>query len=186
MAVERGEKRGRLHLHAIVWSRQLAEMKWYSMWKLMYEKWTHGNVTATMVRNKSAFGYTAKYIVKDLAECVDIKTGEIRKQRLYTWSNKPGLGQSGIELFRKLVESWEGQSMPPNNIKVPILGKLTKVYIPQGAYMRVIKDIKKVPTRDWKKIIAGDPWAERIKTIDVIIEGDIRQSIENLHAQLEV
>jgi len=81
VSLERGGKKGRLHLHAILWSD--ISFSNYKEQRLTYEKaWKHGFcLLRIMYGGKSGFNYASKYILKETL--------------WYSYSRRPGLGSEG-------------------------------------------------------------------------------------------
>jgi hypothetical protein len=144
-AVERGTKKGRLHAHSIVWSRKLSQMSWTDCFWTLYNAWNKGGIKLRYVQSPGAFHYTAKYLLKDLIHDVDYITGELTSKRNYTWSNRPQLGQKGIERWKALTDRMfhveqEDAIQAPNWFHMPFLGKLEKAYIPSDTYNKYMKN----------------------------------------------
>lgn len=153
MAVERGKKTNRLHNHVIIWSKSLSRMRSYDSWKILYDGWNKGRVDCSVVRTLGALKYTAKYITKDnyadsstLDDISNLKNGYAKKDgRPYTWSNRPALGEPGIERWKLLISkqkkfySWVNK--PPNNFRFHFQGKLVKAYIPRDTYQRILREL---------------------------------------------
>jgi len=137
--IERGEHNNRLHGHTILWSRSLKQMPFHRATKILHDVWKNGIVDVQQVRSAKALSYVTKYIVKSLSQ---------EKQRSYQWSQKPMLGNAGMEYWKKAMydlyedgRQWSIDDLPPNKMYVPILGKLDTVYIPRGQYVAFCKDM---------------------------------------------
>lgn len=154
-SVERGKK-GRLHAHSIVWSQYLSKMDYYNLCKMLRKKWKNGAVNVRFVHTSGAFAYTTKYLLKETSDFVDLSTGDIKKCRNYTWSNKPRMGYSGIQRWLYLSDLMKG--VPANWFNQHMFGKLEKTYIPSSVYIKYLKDngLIDIPTEDMHSEILSD------------------------------
>lgn len=146
MAIERGTKKKRLHNHFILWSESLSSLPWNESRRIVHNAWGNGAIKWSQSRSTGSLFYTSKYLLKDLGEHIDQKTGEIKNCRNYTWSNKPALGSEGIKRWQyvvsqaHLLNNYNLQNLPPNWINIPIFGKLEKAYIPSRQYIKFCQD----------------------------------------------
>lgn len=160
-ATENGDKKGRIHNHLILWNLELAKMNLVQQWKIQFDTWGHGRLESKPVRSPAAFSYTAKYMVKNMkiimSKSREDYEGNIRKPhkipqkmegRLFTYSQRPILGSSGIERWKQLITKMNEQNkwskinqFPPNFINAPIFNKLTRLYIPSDVYKVTCKEL---------------------------------------------
>lgn len=149
MVTETGTKKGRLHNHLLIWNEDLAKMSLYDQWHLLWSTWGMGRLESVPIRVSGGFWYVAKYITKNLtndpekAQNWNRRAGmHNRKGRLYSWSNRPKLGNSGINRWKELIKDWDSvDQLPPNNFQFPMFGKLHKVFIPKDEFNRTVKEM---------------------------------------------
>lgn len=138
--IERGKKRGRLHIHSILWSESLRKLSWTDQFFTLLNTWGKGAIKMRVVRSPGAFHYVAKYLVKDLLKNVDYTTGEFSSRRPYTYSNRPVIGYKGIQRWKELSDKmFHVEHLPPNWFNMPFMGKLEKAYIPSDDWKRYVK-----------------------------------------------
>ena len=134
--IERGSQKHRLHGHSILWSKSLASMSMRRAHKILESVWTHGIVDMQPLRGPAGLNYVTKYLVKDLSE---------EKQRNYQWSQKPMLGKAGLQQWESVIHHYHIQipysinNLPPNYIDLPILGEISRCYIPKSNYIAFCK-----------------------------------------------
>lgn len=148
MCTERGEKFGRLHQHLLIWSPELARLPIIESWKILYDTWGQGRLQSEPIRHAGGFNYVSKYITKNFG---DSENGEwsrkegkwINPGRLYTWSNKPVIGNSGLERWKYLSKIMAENTghLPPNWLTMHIFQKPCQVYIPSDQYKKHVKDL---------------------------------------------
>lgn len=182
MAIERGEKRSRLHNHMIIWSRSLALAGEVDATKEFYNLWKNGYVHNERLRSFGGIDYTIKYILKGLVD--NIENGESKPVRNFTWSNRPRMGDPGLQRWYYLIREshkWRPYSinnLPLNWFYTTFNSKQEKVYIPKQPYVDFCKselgiefypDLTRDPTQLENSI------EELIKTwhVDVGTETDI-------------
>lgn len=140
VAIERGSKKGRLHAHYILWDRELSKLSDFEAWQTMHLAWGKGRTTCSRIRGVGGIHYTAKYILKDLGEHIDRKTGEIRRCRNFTYSNKPRFGDPGLTRWEYLIDqlalsqTFSRQNLPISWFNMNFNGKMVKVHIPSSQW----------------------------------------------------
>lgn len=155
VAIEAGDKKGRLHAHSVLWSNSLVKIPFWDREKYIRSVWQNGIVDCQEIKHKGGLSYVTKYITKNLAnidtmDSVDNYcryTGMVKLPgRLYTWSNRPALGEEGIDRWRKLVihhhkqKPYSTERLPPNYFNMFFIGKLVKAYIPSAHYKWLVQE----------------------------------------------
>lgn len=117
-------------------------------WAIQHKTWGLGRLESQPIKSVGGFYYVAKYMSKNYTSDTNAKWDRregkyINPGRLYTWSNKPVLGQPGLTRWNEIIEIWTKQfdGIPPNWLNMNIFGKMKKVYIPKDAYMRKMRDL---------------------------------------------
>ena len=147
-AIEYGSKKGRIHHHALIWCEDIQKVGLFNQWKIIKETWNKGRVESSPVRSIAGLRYVSKYIIKNYDPTyrtymnhLDMTFNEQTKDgRLFTWSNRPALGTSGIKQYEKhLIQSLQNGHIPRNRFNTVMFGKVTKMYIPNGTYKMLLK-----------------------------------------------
>lgn len=187
--IERGTKNGRIHCHAILWNKNLAMMEVKRAWEIQHKEWKAGRYQSEPIRKTGGFWYVAKYISKNLIKNSQ-KPSEGAKYnrlfgnmenpgRLYTWSNKPRLGDAGLSRWEYLAKKQIDRGVvPPSYINLPILGNLHKCWIPRDTYFKYLRENGIVFTWD-------DQEEEEIEPIDGITPESVDEELRKQRLERE-
>lgn len=161
LCTEKGDKKGRLHQHAIIWAPEIAHLTILEQWRIFWKTWNYQRIEVQYLRSAAGFYYVAKYITKNLTsenyeDSVYSRTEGcyVNKGKLYTYSQQPMLGCPGMERWEHLAARFNRKYpnvLPPNYFQAPILGKIQTLYIPSDAYKRFCKEQLKLSFTDAKE-----------------------------------
>lgn len=150
--LENGEKKGRLHHHAILWLPKVRECPGGERTidrKLIREVWGHGYTDTQWVKSPAGLKYVAKYVSKDV----------VRRQ----WSQRPGLGRDLEDYWRqRMIRRHQFQhftkwSQVPVCISRVVLGQPCRIYMGTDALRRLFQELGVSATPDLSLSYKGVP-----------------------------
>lgn len=153
LATEKGKRNGRLHHHMLLWTEQFYGQHIHETWKKLRNIWGAGRFECQQLRRPGGIYYVSKYIGKnitnrDTGSRYTYEKGMYKdKGRLFTWSNRPVLGSSGIERYRELIEKshtiepYSEENLPLGWFYMEYYGTHQKIWIPTDNYKKIVKEL---------------------------------------------